>query len=237
MSKFYDLLLERRRELEKQKRILLRPLFEYVEALEKLHIAFYTEKYPQLGLTASAIVRMFELSLPGLFKTHLINKARELIVFGFNSAHYDHVLLLAPLAVAYRTRHPQSKSFKVIRSGSAVKRIMFRNDKVTFIDIRDLLSAGSSLGRFAASTGLREEKLRFPFSAWTSAQFLREPSLPTDANLWEDTLAQTAPSQEYVNGALEEFRRLQCTDVGMYLRHYLKSKFWPPFCSRRRRRK
>jgi hypothetical protein len=85
------------------------------------------------------------------------------------------VLLLGPLAVAYKNLFPQSNTMKVIKNGSKVKRIIFSKDHIYIGDIREMLSPSASLAKFAKCTGLKEEKLCFPFSAFTSLAFLDRP--------------------------------------------------------------
>lgn len=84
MKEFYDLLLERREALEEKKKALLRPLLDYLSSLELLHTQFFQERRPELK--EKEIRAIFRNTLPGQFQTHLLKKARELIVFGFNSA-------------------------------------------------------------------------------------------------------------------------------------------------------
>ena len=95
-------------------------------------------------------------------------------------------------------------------------------DGIYFHDLREMLSPSSSLSSFASMCKLKEEKLSFPFGAFTDRQFLDREGLPTSRDDWFDCLRQSAPSQEHVDEVVREFQAHNFQSVGEYLHHYLK---------------
>ena len=99
------------------------------------------------------------------------------------------------------------------------------NEKISLLDVKDMLPPGSSLAKFAQSTGLPLSKGVFPFGKWTAdSTFLQERSLPLDPRDWWSSLTQSHPSEETVLEAVKDFADNGDSCVRDYLTRYLKSE-------------
>ncbi len=170
---------------------------------------------------------MFDATLWGKFRKHLDGLCARLVVYSFNGAGYDHVLLLSRLACFANTPAHPSTRFHVVRAGNRIRSISF--DKgIRFSDAQHLVSAGSSLRRLAQMVGLPDDddaftKGKFPFAAFTSHAFLRQRELPGDAASWYNTLRDEPTPEADIRACLDDYKAGGYPNVGAYLHHYLKS--------------
>jgi hypothetical protein len=118
----------------------------------------------------------------------------------------------------------EGKKLNVTKNGSSIPRMSFSDNghRIMFTDICSMLSPGTSLNSFAALTKLKQTKMVFPFSAFTSRAFLDNHSLPTDDESWFDTLSGEYISPESRQRAFVDFGELGCATIGDYLNHYLR---------------
>ena len=87
------------------------------------------------------------------------------------------------------------------------------------------MGRGFSLASFCQLSGLKETKLVFPFKSFTSHDFLKKTSLPTDAESWFNDLTQKQASQQDIERAHNDFKKSGAKNIGEYLETYLKSKY------------
>jgi len=220
MFEFIEHVLERQKTLAALKRELLAPLFDFVSRWRAAHNEYW------LGLPgadADECKESFEQSLAGKFERHLNRLAEKLHVFSFNGSRFDLVLLQRYLAQYFKVYFKsRSNSLRILKKGSKVNSISVPGRHVVFLDIMALLGPGSSLDQFAALTGQSQSKLKFPFRAFTSLDFLQSTALPSDPDMWYDDLRQKEVDAEYIRNAQETFSALNCRTVEDYLCRYLE---------------
>ena len=84
-----------------------------------------------------------------------------------------------------------------------------------------LLSPGTSLRQFGQLFNLSQEKAHFPFGMLDKVDALKIPKLPDKAEQW---ISDVGPqiSQAEVDEAQKLFTATGCSDVGDYLKTYLR---------------
>ena len=93
---------------------------------------------------------------------------------------------------------------------------------ILMCELKRLLSPGFSLAALGAACQLEEVKFIFPFSKFTTLEFLDLPSLPSDASEWVNDLNPSySPSQEAVSEAIASYESHGFTSIGQYLEFYL----------------
>jgi hypothetical protein len=94
---------------------------------------------------------------------------------------------------------------------------------VSFRDITKLLAPSTNLRSFGRLFNLDQAKAHFPFGLLTSVKVLSETRLPTDPSLWKSDLTGSDPiSAEEIQEAHKLFHDANCSNLGDYLRAYLK---------------
>ena len=222
IRRFFDYIVTRQKQLQQEKEELLRPITSRLRLLRARHMTFCHNRAATYGIDESQFEAMFNQSLPGRFLQKLEKLKKNLAVYGFNSAKYDNQLILAKLAVIYKTQYPKGRSLQVMMGGSTIKKFAFPSLGVTFMDARFLMAPNASLANFIEMTKLKQSKMCFPHALNVSREFLLEPRLPACAAEWYDPLRRTSPSQKDVNEMLQEFDRLGCANIGEFLAAYLK---------------
>ena len=137
--------------------------------------------------------------------------------FPFSSG-YDHVLLqsyLVPYLFEGKFRP------KLEKRGNKVTTISTRIG-IVFRDVVKLLAPSTNLRSFGKLFDLEQAKAHFPFGILTSVDALGLPNLPDDPKLWKSELTGAPLSAADIAEAQELFRRSGCSNVGEYLRLYLK---------------
>lgn len=140
----------------------------------------------------------------------------------FFSSGYDHVLLTQYLVpYLYETGCRP----KLERRGNRVTTISTKQG-IFFRDVAKLLAPSTNLRKFGQLFGLEQSKAHFPFRILTSVEVLKEPRLPTDLSAWKSDLSGQSVSSKDLNDMRLEaetlFEAAGCTNVGDYLRAYLK---------------
>ena len=220
--RFFEYVVKRQKQLQYQKEVLLKPIIAHLRSLRSRHMLFCTEYAQQFSIAPAEFDKMFDQSLPGLFLTKLEKLKRNLAIYGFNSAKYDNQLIMAKLAVIYKTSYPRGRSLQAMMGGTAIKRFSFPSLGLHFLDARFLMAPNASLANFIEMTSLKQRKMTFPHALNTSRDFLLRPTLPANAADWYDPLRRVSPSQKEVNDMLLEFDRLGCKNIGEFLAAYLR---------------
>jgi len=165
-------------------------------------------------------LRAWRATIPGQLEEHLHRLVRCYTIFTFYGSGYDHVLLLSHLVprlfeLGFRPR--------IERKGNRVTTIRARGG-VVFRDVTKLLAPSMNLRKFGQLFGFEQEKAHFPFSLLSSVADLGRESLPSEATdpAWRSELTSSSPSQAEVDEALRLYRAAHCSNLGDYLRAYLK---------------
>jgi len=111
---------------------------------------------------------------------------------------------------------------KLERRGNKLTTIRTRCG-ITFRDVVKLLAPSTNLRSFGALFNLEQKKAHFPFGLLNSVKVLRQPSLPTNPELWKSELsgaASVGPAE--IIEAQKLFEEANCKSVGDYLKAYLK---------------
>ena len=169
-------------------------------------------------LSTDEVSSGFKMSLPGRMKTQLLLLVNQYEIFSFYGAGYDHVLL-----ESYLVPHLFEKKFrpKLEKAGNKVTSIRIARCHVTFRDVMKLLSPGTSLCQFGQLFNLSQEKAHFPFGLLDKVDALKIPKIPNKAEQWISDLGPQI-SQSEVDEAQKLFTATGCSDVGDYLKTYLR---------------
>lgn len=216
INNFIDYVHSLRSELAIEKTSMAKPIFLTLSEVQLAHQDFFELK--ELG--EEEWEGSWGGGLTGQFETHLEKKCRDLHIFAMNGSKYDFPIILKPLTVELKRRNIV---VRLIRAGSAVSRISWKcgGGRIIMSDMSSLVSPGVSLKHFAKLTGLATKKGLFPFGAFQSLDFLKRTELPPNREMWFDPLSQSSPSQEEIDEARREFKRLSCATIKDYLSHYL----------------
>ena len=221
---FVGHLLERQKIIEVQKGTFLRPLFEFVKLYKEAHTSFWLKEFEN-EVDRQAILKTikfsYENSLVGRFETHLRKLKRAFYCYSYNGGNYDYVLLHKTLAASLKERGFK-KPLHTIKRDSRILRLSIPRTGIHFVDICDHLGPGFSLASFAKLTNQQEEKMIFPFSAFDSLDFLKEPELPTEKSKWFNDLKNEQISDSDIEQAHADFKRIGAKNIGDYLKSYLK---------------
>ena len=224
VNAFIGHVLERQSQIQKQKMILLEPLFRFTKTYKDAHFYFWLKEFqdnPDQAGVLKTVEHSYNNSLVGCFEKHLRKLASAFYVFAFNGSRYDYVLLHKFMSASLRTRG-YKKPFNIIKRDSRIMRMSIPKTGIRFVDICDTIGPGSSLSSFAKLTGLQEEKMVFPFSAFDGVDFLKQKNLPTDKDAWFNELKQKPTSDDDVQKAHADFKRVGAKNIGEYLKIYLK---------------
>lgn len=108
------------------------------------------------------------------------------------------------------------------KSGNKVTSIHSRSKKITFRDITKLLAPSTNLRSFGKLFSLKQSKAHFPFSKLTSINYLSETKLPSDLADWTSDISGKTITLEEIKEAQTLFEQNKCSNVGEYLKIYLK---------------
>jgi hypothetical protein len=112
---------------------------------------------------------------------------------------------------------------KIEKRGNKVTAISAPGTGIAFRDVTKLLAPSTSLEKFGKLFGLEQKKAHFPFSLLKSVQDLKRPRLPDRPEDWtSDLTGSSAISAEEIAEAQRLFREADCSNLGDYLRAYLK---------------
>ena len=220
---FVDYVLHRQKLILATKTKLLQPLFDFVNKYREAHYEFWLCEYRNAPDPIEAhknVKYSYDNSLVGCFEKHLKKLAASFNVQAFNGSRYDYVLLHRFMATALKKRG-LVKPFHLIKRDSRIMRLSIPRKGVTFCDILDLLGPGGSLSSFATLVNLDEQKMLFPFSAFTDLSFLDQKTLPTDKEAWFNELQQQYVSDEDIAKAHNDFKKVGAKNIGDYLKKYL----------------
>jgi hypothetical protein len=137
----------------------------------------------------------------------------------FFRSGYDHVLL-----ESYLVPHLYEKKQrpKLEKRGNKVTQIKTFSG-ISFRDVTKLLAPSTNLPAFGRLFNLEQAKAHFPFGLLTSVRDLQIPELPQDPKLWKSELTGNAViTAEEIQEARALFESAGCSDLGDYLRSYLK---------------
>ena len=163
------------------------------------------------------IAKSWEHSLLGKIEKKLLKLEETFNVFGFNAENFDLVILCNRLVTHARELRLR---VKLQLDGSKIRKIKIAGIHIG--EIKRLMPPGYSLDAMGKTCGIAETKGIFPFALLTSANFLKNKSLPANAAQWASSLApEKSPAQEEVNEALKIFADNKFNDVGEYLEYYL----------------
>jgi hypothetical protein len=166
-----------------------------------------------------AIELSWKHSIFGLIESRLHHLAHAYDCFAFNGESFDLVLLCS--AVVVYAKESGRGHVCMQREANKVRSITL--DGLSLLEAKRLMAPGISLGGLAELCGLEESKAIFPFDKFVSAEYLKEPRLPSDAADWISSLnPDKSPSQSDVDEANRIFDQLGFTSVGAYIRHYLR---------------
>ena len=227
VSNMMDHIIERQNIMEKRKAQLLAPLFLFIEKFKEAHNTFWEEelqeKFSQDKLKEQ-IDDSFKNSLIGKFEKHLQNLQSRFAVYTFNGGKYDLVLLHKHISTFFKEKG-HTKPLNLIKKDSRIQKMSLRSG-IVFLDICDLIGPGNSLAKFSKLTGQEEVKMVFPFSCFTSIDFLNNPSLPSSKEAWFNDLKNEFTPEDEIKRAQDDFRSLGVKTVGEYLEAYLKSRLF-----------
>lgn len=218
VSDFVAHLIERRAFLSDKKKRLLTPLYEYVEAVRDVYVAYFES----VGVVKQNIRTSFAASPWGQFKLHLDRVVNDMVCFAFRGESYDLPLIFKPLRKA--VSELTNGRLDIIKNGSKISRISFRDSdgaRIILTDVALLLSPGFSLSKFAEKCQIEEKKLIFPFGCYQDQDFLSRTSLPTDRKVWFDRLRQCTPEDSVIQEAHKAYRESGASNLGEYLKKYL----------------
>ncbi len=208
---------ERKKKAEEEKRLLLKPLMNFVEIFREAHASFSQD---HMGMTSDKEKeKAFKQTLFGRFEIRLKKLIETYYTFGFQSRGYDHVLLAAPLACAASRVHPPAR-FRMQRLGNKIK--WMKIDKIVFKDICDMSDPRASLSSLAATCNLEVKKQIFPFRQMSSLSSLDDPCLSRDKNMWKSDLTNKCPSQEEIDEAIKTFEEKGYSSLFEWLCFYLE---------------
>ena len=168
---------------------------------------------------AAMLESAWKNTLFGQFHHHLMRLRQRFVVFGFNSASYDNVLLCPHLCIYFKNL---GKRVSVTKNGNSV--VSMRMDEIDFRDVRFLISPGYSLEKFRSMCGLKSrQKMMFPFELLDESQeFLKRPELPSDNAMWRSSLTGEIPDQDDVDRMRAIFAEKKVKNCGEFLKIYLK---------------
>lgn len=218
VSDFVEYAINLREELTQKKMVILRPLYQYIEAAKTAMFDYFDS----IGVIRENRNAAFSASPFGMFKSHLDRITNDMVVFAFRGESYDFPLLFKLLRRA--VNEMTSSRLDIIKNGSKISRMVFRDvhsERITFTDTALLLSPGFSLAKFAEKCGIAEKKLVFPFGSWVDLDFLKLTEMPSDKKIWFDRLRQSAPEDSVIEKAVEEFKNSGASTVSDYLKQYL----------------
>ena len=241
---FVEDLLTSKEEAMAAKKVLLRPLLDWLMVFKRAHYdhfdvpleeeddkineEMYQEQEEEEEDIAAQeedkrrrIVRTaYNNSMFGVFAKQLEDLSNRFTVFGLNSEAYDLPLLSASILVYLKNK--KKRGIHIIREGSRVKSLSFQG--VTIREAQKLLAPGFSLDSLASMCGLDSEikKMRFPFDVFRTASFLDEPRLPARAEDWVNTLDKSKSiSQAEVDEIQAYFDSREYSSVYQYMQEYL----------------
>ena len=215
----YIIFLKKRREqaMEKKKQ-LLKPLFDVLEPLQKAHFD-YCSRQDNL----SEALPSYQATLPGRFHRHLQKLIDRFVIFSFNGASYDHVMISAALAMACKRMNTRN-FLRMNRRGNRIISMTLHGPGLKGTHFRDLcclLDRSVSLASLSKTCGLKESKALFPFGQLDSLSSLDKTEFSWNLEDWRNDLTGNLPEQEAVDEAKRKFRELECRSVFDYLLHYL----------------
>jgi hypothetical protein len=212
----------RRDVLEVTKLKLMTPLLEFVRVVENRHEAAFRELAPEK--TEKERNNAFKGTIFGRFRLHLLRLSRCYYIAGFNSASYDHILLVSALIRHVRTKKYKRAHARVTKDGNRINSISFPGEGLRFFDSTKLLSPGTSLQSFAKAMNLEISKMAFPFEILRNPDALNLTQLPHDTASWFNHLRQEETPPHIIKEACDAFTRLGCKTVKDFLQHYLEGK-------------
>ena len=223
-----DHILRRQKVISDLKQHLLKPFYDFVARYKKAHFTFWNREFDQQILNnqqketqLSQIEFSFANSLIGQFEKHL-HKLRDCLYnYTFNGGKYDLILLHKLICVHLKTIG-FNRPLHIIKRSSRIVRLSIPKTGIKFVDICDIIGMESSLDKFAKLTGQTESKLVFPFSCFTSPEFLLQTKLPENDKDWYNDLKQCYYTTTEINRARDDFKRHNCKNIGEYLKIYLK---------------
>ena len=144
----------------------------------------------------------------------LDEQLRELIVIGFHSGQYD-MNVLKRFLIPHLVRHGGVR-FTIKRNQSYLS---LKSSKLTFLDIRNFLAAGSSYAGFLKVYGCAENKGFFPYEWIDSLEKLEEEQLPPHSAFYS-SLKNTNISEEEYSYCQEVWREKKMRTMREFLIWY-----------------
>jgi len=181
----------------------------------------WPEVYNESSMSMQALnQRAWTQTIPGQLEARLKDIISAYTVFTFYGSGYDHVLLLSYLVPRL---FELGFAPKIERRGNKITSISTKCG-IVFRDVTKLLAPSMNLRRFGALFGLEQKKAHFPFALLRSVKDLDIPGLPEEASdpSWFSSLSSSAPSQSDVDEAIALYRQESCSNLGDYLRAYLR---------------
>lgn len=167
----------------------------------------------------------FAKTLMGQLEIKLRRICEKLTVYGFNASNYDLPLICPVLVTEILNRDSKaSNHLRIQLEGHSVRWLQYK--QLTFADVRFLLAPGFSLDSFAKTCNLKVEKSHFPWSQFTSMDFLQQKEFSWDLQDWVNILSNSSKPQispEIIEVIKAEFRGEQGhPNVESYLKKYLR---------------
>ena len=205
----------------KEKENLLSKLYAFIEVFKECHEKFWSSEVNPPSQKERD--ESFNRGFCGKFLSHLDKIKKSYYIYTFNGGGFDLILLHKFLATHFKSQGHQ-KPLRILKKMSRIQKLSVPKTGIHFVDICDVIGRGTTLNGFAQMTGQKQFKLKFPFGSFKSANFLFEKKLPTDEASWFNDLQQYQPTSKEIDEAIQDFNRLQCANIGEYLKAYLKSK-------------
>lgn len=219
-SYWTDVVLKRHQQIVEKKRVLVKPILDYLKAYNQEHVSFCQEFCSKTqNNVLEDMIPNYRNTLPGMLEERLEKLIHQYVIFSFYGSGYDMILLetyLIPLLFEQELRP------KIDKKGNKVSIIRTKNG-IQFRDITKLLAPSTNLRSFGQMFNLDIQKGHFPFKILSHVQSLSIPFLPVDLHMWTSDLSgnKTAIKRKDVEEAVTFFNNSGFTCVGDYLRHYL----------------
>lgn len=170
------------------------------------------------ALREMEIEKAWQFSLWGILEKRLHYLCQCYQVYGLNAESFDLVILMTRL-VTY-AKESGRRDVTLSREGSKIRHMKIESIKIC--EIKRLLGPGTSLASLGEACNLPQHKAIFPFSQFTTLEFLDLPKLPSDAKDWiNDLNPDKSPSQSEVDQVLAFYDQQGFSQVSQYLDYYL----------------
>lgn len=219
MKAYWKFILERQVEIIAQKRLLVKPLLDFLKQYEDAHLLFMETKYsrPEALIYRKDGKKAFKFTVPGMLMEKLQKLIEEYVIFSFYGSGYD-----MPLLECYLLPYLFEKGHKpqIEKKGLKVNVIKTKH-RIVFRDICKLLAPSTNLRNFGKLFDLEQKKAHFPFAMLSSVETLSVTSLPTDPTMWNSDISGPPITESDIQEAQHLFTNVGCSNLGDYLKHYL----------------